>query len=208
MQLQTEEDKAAESDSNQQGPISPNNTTPASSVSETPTSWLDTAGMKKGCLDPGLTFENTTHSTAPFESVFITGVTGFVGAFITRELLELRVVVHCLVRTDDEKQAMQRLVTTFADYGLWKPGYAPLVHVVLSEMAQPLCGLSRDAFEDLTDRVDDICHLGALVNRVRPLDDFVGPNIISTHGVLRLAFHGRGKAVNLISTVSTIPLHQ
>jgi thioester reductase-like protein len=126
--------------------------------------------------------------------VFITGITGFVGGFIARELLELRVTVHCLVRADDEKQAMQRLVTTFAEYGLWKPGYAPLVHVVLSEMAQHLSGLSRDAFEDLPDRVDAICHSGALVNWVRPLDNFIDPNIISTHKVLRLASHGRGKA--------------
>lgn len=213
LQVQMEEDKAAETDSEEQGSTPPESTcssTRASLVSETPpTPWLDTAAMKNGCLDPSLTFENAAHATtAPLEAVFVTGATGFVGAFIARELLELGVAVHCLVRADGEKQAMQRLVTTLADYGLWKPDYAPLVHVVVGDMAQPLFGLARDAFDDLADRVDAVCHSGALVNWVRPLDDFVGPNLVSAHEALRLASHGRAKTVHLISTVSTLPLHR
>ncbi|KAL2155256.1 hypothetical protein VTH82DRAFT_3932 [Thermothelomyces myriococcoides] len=129
--------------------------------------------MKKGCLDPSITFQNATRAVVPPKSVIITGATDFVGAFITRELLELHVAVYCLVRADGKKQAMQCLVTTFADYGLWKP----------------------NAFDDLADRVDAICHSGALVNWIRPLEDLVGPNIVTTHEALRLASHGRAKSV-------------
>ncbi|KAK4172239.1 hypothetical protein QBC36DRAFT_363297 [Triangularia setosa] len=208
MEMQIEEDNSTEPGSEEQGPISPGNSTPASSVAQMLIPWLDTAAMKEGYLDPGLTFENAAHPGAPLKSVFVTGATGFVGAFIAHELLELHLTVYCLVRDDDEKQAMQRLVATFADYSLWKPSYATLLHVVVGDIAEPLFGLSRNTFENLADRVDAICHSGALVNWVRPLEDFVGPNIASTHEALRLASCGRSKSVHLISTVSTLPLHR
>ena len=40
-----------------------------------------------------------------------------------------------------------------------------------------------------------------------PLEDYVGPNILGTHEILRLASCGRGKAVRFISTISTLPIH-
>lgn len=42
---------------------------------------------------------------------------------------------------------------------------------------------------------------------MRPLEDYVGPNIVSAHEILRLASRGRAKAVHVVSTISTIPLY-
>ncbi|CAG9950931.1 unnamed protein product [Clonostachys rosea f. rosea IK726] len=43
---------------------------------------------------------------------------------------------------------------------------------------------------------------------MRPLADYIGPNVVNTHEVLRLASRGRPKAVHLISTTSTLPRHK
>lgn len=75
---------------------------------------------------------------------------------------------------------------------------------VMGDMAQPLFGLSEEAFDYLAELVDSIWHSGALVDWMRPLEDYIGPNIFSAHEVLQLASYGRGKAVHLISTMSTI----
>ncbi|KAH6838530.1 hypothetical protein B0I37DRAFT_439604 [Chaetomium sp. MPI-CAGE-AT-0009] len=93
---------------------------------------------------------------------------------------------------------------------LWEDRFASLVRPIVGDMAQPLFGLSDAAFSDLGDQVDSICHAGGLVDWMRPLDEYVGPNIVSTHEVLRLAARGRRrrvKAVHLVSTVSTLPKH-
>ncbi|KAM5440314.1 hypothetical protein McanCB21832_000421 [Microsporum canis] len=81
----------------------------------------------------------------------------------------------------------------------------PLLIPVVGDMAQPLFNLTEETFEQLSNQVDAICHSAALVDWMRPLDDYVGPNIISTHEVLRLASRGRCKAIHLISTIATVP---
>nr|AQV04237.1 SwnK-like protein 1 [Slafractonia leguminicola] len=168
---------------------------------------LNMAAIMKGCLDPSFTFDNAVHTNAPPKSVFVTGSTGFVGAFIVHRLLELGIATHCLVRANDIDHAMQRLKTTLTMYGLWKTVYAPLLHPLVGDMAQPLFGLSQTEFDHLAHSVDAICHSAALVDWVRPLEDYTGPNIVSAHEVLRLASCGRGKTVHLISTMSTLPKH-
>ncbi|KAK4035095.1 hypothetical protein C8A01DRAFT_48655 [Parachaetomium inaequale] len=93
---------------------------------------------------------------------------------------------------------------------LWEDRFASLVRPIVGDMSQPLFGLSDAAFSDLGDQVDSICHAGGLVDWMRPLDEYVGPNIVSAHEVLRLAARGRrrrAKAVHLVSTVSTLPKH-
>ncbi|KAH7114611.1 polyketide synthase [Dactylonectria macrodidyma] len=172
---------------------------------------LNMAAIRKSCLDPGFTFDNVTRGptacAARPESVLVTGGTGFVGAFVVHELLEMGIATYCLVRASTVDQARQRMVGALETYGLWKPEYEPLLNPVVGDLAQPMLGLSEEVFDDLADGVDAICHSGALVDWMRPLEDYVGPNIVSTHEVLRLASHGRGKTVHLVSTISTLPKH-
>jgi thioester reductase-like protein len=72
-------------------------------------------------------------------------------------------------------------------------------------MAQPMLGLQEEEFDSPAERVKVICHSGGLVDWVRPLKDYVGPNIVSTHELLRLASQGRSKVLHLVSTMSMLP---
>ncbi|KAI0006354.1 hypothetical protein F4779DRAFT_620711 [Xylariaceae sp. FL0662B] len=181
----------------------------ATTVSDSPR--LNIAAVRKGCLDSSVKFDNVTQDptgcTTHPESVFLTGATGFVGAFILYELLKQGITTHCLVRADCVDKARQRVVSTLECYGLWEPNFTSLINSMVGDIAQPLLGLTEEAFDDLANRVDAICHSGGLVDWMRPLEDYVGPNIVSTHEILRLASRGCSKAVHLVSTISTLPKH-
>lgn len=200
--LQLQEESLAESSE----PASGSATPPTSTTSTTS---IDYAAISKGCVDPSLTFDNVTSGecSVSLESAFVTGATGFVGAFILHELLDMGIITYCLVRASNIQNATQRLATTLSDYDLWKPEYAPLLRVVVGDMSESLLGLSEETFDEIADRVDSIFHAGALVDWMRPVEDYVGPNVISTREVLRMASRGRAKVLHHVSTVSTLPIH-
>ena len=184
--------------------------TDTSSATIESTSLLNMTAVRKGCLDGSFIFTKLNQESHPVrrpDSVFLTGATGFVGVFILYELLKQGITTHCLVRSDSVDRALGRVVSTLQDYGLWQTNFAPLIKPTVGDMAQPLLGLTEKVFDDLASQVDAICHSGALVDWVRPLKDYVGPNIVSTHEILRLASRGRSKAVHLVSTISTLPKH-
>jgi polyketide synthase 12 len=165
-------------------------------------------GAKKGYLEPELQFGNAATAAATPEAIFLTGATGFVGAFLLHELLKSHVAVHCLVRARDAGDAMTRLEKALDVHGLWNADYADLLKPVVGDLALPLFGLSEDEFNRLAEQVDDICHAGALVDWMLPLEAYLGANVVGTHEALRLASRGRGKAVHFISTSATLPKHQ
>ncbi|MFF1906128.1 amino acid adenylation domain-containing protein [Kitasatospora sp. NPDC058218] len=166
---------------------------------------LDMAPVRKGYLDPTLRFDNCRGDLGRPESVFLTGATGFVGAFLLRELLAAGVATHCLVRADDQESATRRLTGVLSSYGMWQDDFASLLHPVVGDLSQPLFGLTDEAFGRLADEVDAVCHSGALVDWVRPLSDYIGPNVVGVHEALRLASTGRGKSVHVMSTFGTLP---
>ncbi|WP_078887602.1 type I polyketide synthase [Streptomyces sp. NRRL S-118] len=166
---------------------------------------VDLSPARKGLLHPDLRFTNATGAPVRPEAVFVTGATGFVGAYLLHELLASEVVAYCLVRADDTRQAMERLVGALDAYGLWKEEFAPLLNPVVGDLTRPLFGLDEEGFDELADQVDAICHSGALVDWMRPLEDYIGPNVVGTHEALRLASRGRGKAFHFVSTFATLP---
>ncbi|KAI1309561.1 KR domain-containing protein [Xylaria venustula] len=174
-------------------------------------SYVNMEAIRRGVLDPAFRFNNVTdHSSACVDTpkaVFVTGSTGFVGAFMIHELLRRDIVVYCLVRAEHMNQAHERVVKILEHYSLWKPEYKPLLKPVVGDLAQPLFSLCEEAFDDLANTIDVILHSGALVDWMRPLEDYVGPNILGTHEILRLASYGSAKAIHFISTISTLPIH-
>ena len=166
---------------------------------------LDDRVARRGFLEPELQFDNAVTLEVEPEAVFVTGSTGFVGAFLLHELLSANVIAYCLVRADDAEQAMTRQVDILQQYGLWRPEFAALLNPVVGDLTQPLFGLSEHEFDQLANQVDAICHSGALVDWMLPLDTYLAPNVVGTHEVLRLASRGCGKTVHFVSTAATLP---
>jgi thioester reductase-like protein len=134
--------------------------------------------------------------------VLLTGVTGFLGAHLLRELLEqTQAEVWCLVRASDDARAQDRVERTLRQYRMWDASFRPRIKGVPGDIAKPRLGLSTERFELLASTVDSIYHSAALVNFVYPYSTLKAPNVGGTKTLLELACLTRAKAFHHISAV-------
>ena len=136
--------------------------------------------------------------------VFLTGTTGFLGAFLLDGLLaRTEARVHCLVRP--RGGAMEAIEANLRRYGLWKPERAERIVPVPGDLAEPLFGLDEGDFDALAREVDIVIHPGAVVNLVYPYSGLKAPNVGGTREVLRLACRHGARPVHYVSTNGIFP---
>lgn len=141
-------------------------------------------------------------SRARPESVLITGATGFLGAYLVRELLDITdAEILCLVRADSEADGLRRVRANLETYGLWRDDDAPRLVPVPGDLSSPLLGLDTERFDALAQRAQVIFHNGGQVNFLAPYEHLEAANVDGTREVLRLATRTRVKPVHLVSTL-------
>ncbi|MEV6557492.1 amino acid adenylation domain-containing protein [Nocardia sp. NPDC051756] len=141
----------------------------------------------------------------PTRDVLLTGATGFVGAYLLRELLDRTdAVVWCLVRADSTQAARDRIYETLQRYQLWSDIPEARIIPVPGDLAEPSLGLSDTYHAWLADRIDVIYHNGAQVNHLEPYPRLRAANVEGTREVLRLATTRRIKPVHFVSTINTV----
>ncbi|KAF2497307.1 putative NRPS-like enzyme [Lophium mytilinum] len=149
-------------------------------------------------------------SVSQAKTVLLTGVTGFLGAFLLNDLLEsTSAQILCLVRfndpeEDDQPGGIARIRRNLLDMGLWRDSIMERVEIVPGNLSRKRFGLSPDAFEKLATRVDVIVHAAATVNLVYPYAPLRAPNVGGTREILRLACQG-GATVQYVSTNGVLP---
>ena len=159
-------------------------------------------------LDPAILPAHTT--AAPGDGsgrhVLLTGATGFVGAYLARELLETDNVarLHCLVRARDERDGLAAIRANLAHYGLWKDKYAARIAAVAGALGAERLGLGAADFARLGARLDAVFHAGARVSFVDTYARMKGANVGGTLELLRLAATGGRTAFHHVSTVSVL----
>jgi len=137
--------------------------------------------------------------------VLLTGGTGFIGPFLVKSLLEqTSAKIHVLVRSPDEHQGRQRLRAAMESMG---PCPAELMQMfetrvipVCGDLGQKELGLTRGGWDFLANEIDTVFHNGATVNYLLNYDKMRDANVGGTNEVLRLAFEGRPKSFNYVST--------
>jgi len=137
--------------------------------------------------------------------VLLTGGTGFIGPFLIKSLLELtRAKIYVLVRASDEAQGMQRLRAAMESMGSCGAGLMHLFETrvipICGDLGQRELGLTQDVWEFLANEMDAVFHNGATVNYLFNYDRMRDANVMGTNEVLRLAFEGRPKELNYVST--------
>ncbi|MCI3225753.1 non-ribosomal peptide synthetase [Streptomyces sp. NP-1717] len=154
-------------------------------------------------LDPDIVAADDVRTVVPDpEHVLLTGATGFLGAFLLRELLRRTdATVHCLVRGGDRPDAEKRLRSARESYGLTDPSTEHRVTVVTGDLARPRLGLSAADFDRLARTVDAVYHAGAAVNLVFSYEQLREANVCGTREILRLAARHRTVPVHHVSTV-------
>ncbi|WP_158102702.1 thioester reductase domain-containing protein [Lentzea kentuckyensis] len=136
---------------------------------------------------------------------FLTGATGFLGAFILAELLDRTgATVHCLVRAADDADGADRIRGAMTEFRTWRDEYATKIVPVPGDLTKPLLGIPEDRFSQLAREVDVIYHAGAQVNFVYPYAALKAANVGGTQEVIRLAVRDHVKPVHHVSAVDAM----
>ncbi|MFH9862564.1 thioester reductase domain-containing protein [Streptomyces sp. NPDC017202] len=133
--------------------------------------------------------------------IFLTGATGFLGAFLLRDLARAtRGTLHCLVRARDAADGLRRLRENLEYYRVWDEVDPARIKVVVGDLAEPRFGLGEEEFDALARTVDVVYHGGAQVHWLHPFGTLKAANVGGTREVLRLAARHRTVPVHYLST--------
>ncbi|MFC4515446.1 type I polyketide synthase [Streptomyces ehimensis] len=136
------------------------------------------------------------------KEILLTGATGFLGAFLLRDLMRSTTGrIHCLVRGTDEATALARLRANMEYYRVWDEVDPARLAIVLGDLAEPGLGLAPETFDALAREVDVVYHNGARVHWLHPYTSLKASNVLGTEEVLRLAARHRTVPVHYVSTV-------
>jgi thioester reductase-like protein len=143
--------------------------------------------------------------TPVMNHILLTGGTGFIGPFLMKSLLEqTRAKIYVLVRASDEVQGRQRLKAAMESMGPCPAGLMQMFEArivpICGDLGQPMLGMTQDEWDFLANEADTVFHNGAIVNYLFNYDRMRDANVLGTNEVLRLAFEGRPKEFNYIST--------
>lgn len=155
--------------------------------------------------------------------VFLTGSTGFLGAFLLKELLmSTKVHIYCLIREMPESSVENRLRSNLEKYGILPEQsevdgdkddemtrtlkeYETRVTVIKGDVSVLHFGLTNDDYAYLSYEIDFIIHAAAVVNLVYPYKTLHGTNVVGTQNILLFAGSSKIKPVHYISTDAVFP---
>ncbi|KAL9029007.1 MAG: hypothetical protein Q9196_002699, partial [Gyalolechia fulgens] len=180
---------------------------------------LDVGGQANGSLNEQLystdasSLETDLLSTyptgRPLESqaatIFLTGATGFLGAYILKDLLsrpKISVIAH--VRASEEAVGMNRVKGTCQAYGIWSDDWLPRLSCVVGDLQKPRLGLDPETWERVANDVDVVIHNGAKVHWVLPYDALKPANVLSTLSAMALCATGKPKVFTFVSSTSVL----
>jgi thioester reductase-like protein len=161
-------------------------------------------------LDLDITVDGCKSSTISPSMVFITGTTGFVGAFLLAELLTSypsQCKFVCLVRCDVSINPLDRIRETMSFYQIWKDDYQQRIIPVRGDLAHIHFGLDDETYQSLVHQIDMIFHCGATVNFVLPYNQLYGPNVCGTREIIHFSTYNSSACIPIqyISTISVLP---
>ncbi|KJZ70337.1 hypothetical protein HIM_10266 [Hirsutella minnesotensis 3608] len=136
--------------------------------------------------------------------VFMTGATGFVGAFMLADLLRMPQVhqVGCLVRASDQAAALERLKVAMVKYDVWEESFADKLLAIPGLLENEYLGMGRERFDEIALWASAVFHLGARVNYAQPYSLHRPANTLGTRNVMIFACAGRVKPVHYVSSIS------
>ncbi|KAJ1991095.1 large subunit of alpha-aminoadipate reductase [Dimargaris cristalligena] len=161
---------------------------------------------------------------------FLTGATGFLGAFILAHLLKRfpSATVYCLTRGSSPEHAFERVKKSSADHLVWQDQWDTLipkvdgasasetnlrwtagygsqqVRAIVGDLALPHLGIADDEWQALAKIVDVIVHNGALVHWVYPYEKLRAPNVLGTLAAIELATTNHLKPLHFVSSTSVL----
>ncbi|KAH3843031.1 hypothetical protein DPMN_116538, partial [Dreissena polymorpha] len=152
--------------------------------------------------------------------VLLTGSTGFLGAFLLKELLrKTKMFVFCLCRELPDADPATRLRRSLENVGIlategqtgtpdqlnMEQLYKKRVKAMKGDVALINLGLPDEDYAYLCSDIDLVIHAAASVNLVYPYNALEGPNVNGTANVIKFACSGKVKPIHYISTDAVFP---
>ncbi|MEH7732671.1 amino acid adenylation domain-containing protein [Bacillus pumilus] len=162
---------------------------------------LKSEGFLDGDIQPTHPFKSSSFKQ---NVVLLTGATGFLGAYLIKELVQMHptIQIYCVVRARDKQHARQRIQVNMEKYHLWDEHYLKHLKPIVGYLDKPQLGLSTDEFQQLAQTIDAIYHNGAKVNYVQPYHMHKDTNVTGTENIIKLACTEQVKPVHFLSTIA------
>ena len=149
---------------------------------------------------------DSSRSTKPL-TVFLTGATGYLGAYLIRDLLgrepqTINVIAH--VRASSSQDGLERVRLTCQAYGVWSPEWTLRIRCLPGNLGDPRLGIEQGQWNTLLEEVDIVIHNGAWVHWVYPYSNLKASNVQGTIDVLSLCASGKAKRVAFVSSTSVL----
>lgn len=137
------------------------------------------------------------------QNILLSGVTGFLGAFLLSEIMEQsNAHVCCMVRESTETRGFGRVIDNMRKYGLWKFEYASRIAIVLSDLSQENLGIAPGIYKSLCNAVDVVFMNAAMMNFNTPYQDHRIANVQGTKEFIKFATTGVQKYLFTTSSLS------
>ena len=139
--------------------------------------------------------------------VFLTGATGYLGAYVLKDLFQRtnpKVNVVTLVRAKNEEAAASRIRSTCEAYGFWSDSWATRLQCVPGSLDVPHFGMPDQAWQKLAEEVDVVIHNGAQVHWINPYPVLKPSNVMGTIEALNLCSIGKPKQFAFVSSTSVL----
>ncbi|TIB62058.1 hypothetical protein E3P78_02521 [Wallemia ichthyophaga] len=143
-------------------------------------------------------------------TVVLTGATGFLGAFVLRDLLKLRGdrvdKVICVVRAKSNEDGINRLRQGGSARHSWDETWVKQgrVEAVVGDLESKHFGLDEKEWNRLSSDSDAIIHNGAFVHWVYSYGKLRSANVLSTMTAIELAANQKAKALSFVSSTSAL----
>ncbi|KAL8688512.1 MAG: hypothetical protein Q9224_004864, partial [Gallowayella concinna] len=133
------------------------------------------------------TYPSSKSGLSAKATVFLTGATGFLGAYMLKDVLsrhDTQVIAHVRART--EAAGLERIRETCQAYGIWSDDWSPRLSCVVGDLQKTNLGLSAEAWDKVGKEANVVIHNGAKVHWVLPYEALKPANVLSTLAAMSL----------------------
>jgi thioester reductase-like protein len=147
-----------------------------------------------------------TISPEQCRNIFLTGSTGFLGAYLIRSLIKQsndeKITIFCHVRAENQQKAMERIINNMRFFSCWEENFKDNIIAVPGDLKKPNLGIEDTLYSKLCNIIDAVYHNGAILNFLFSYNQLKQTNVNGTVECLRFACTGNPKYFHYISSYS------
>lgn len=139
------------------------------------------------------------------KNVFLTGASGFLGAYLIKALIEEHgpdICIYAHVRADSIENGNRRIAENLKRFNCFEAKYMDCIIPVLGDLTSPNMGIDEKIYSELSHKIDIVIHNGAILNFLLSYNKLKDANVGGTLAALEFAMAGRPKYFEYISSYS------